>query len=140
MIVVTIIGMIAAIAMPAFSRARMRSRASSEMTDLRTLESAFVMYAADNGDFPAPTWLPGVVPPGMDAYLHGNVWTKPAVAGGRYAWMQHAAPNGPQQYVISIMGADQDVMAIVDKAMDDGNEGTGKLQSMAPSYVLIVDQ
>jgi type II secretion system protein G len=140
MIVVTIIGMIAAIALPSFSKARMRSRASTEMTDLRTLESAFQMYAADNGDFPPPNWLPGVVPPGMNSYLHGNIWTEPAPAGGRYAWMQHAAPNGPQRYVISIMGADQSVMALVDKGMDDGQPGTGKMQSMAPSYVLILEQ
>src|SRR6516225_4957944 len=48
MIVVAIIALLAAIAVPNFLRARKRSQATRELEDLRLLDSAIDQYAIDN--------------------------------------------------------------------------------------------
>ena len=48
MIVVTIIALLAAIALPAFQRARERSQATRILQDLRVLNAAVDQYAIDN--------------------------------------------------------------------------------------------
>ena len=48
MIVVAIIALLAAIAVPGFMRARKRSQASRILTDLRLIDSAIDQYAIEN--------------------------------------------------------------------------------------------
>ena len=48
MIVVAIIALLAAIAVPGFMRARKRSQASRILTDLRLIDSALDQYAIEN--------------------------------------------------------------------------------------------
>src|SRR5471032_1326062 len=68
MVVVVIIGLLAAIAIPAFQRVQQRSLASRMANDIRQCESAFERYAIENGGWPPPA-APGVVPAGMAPYL-----------------------------------------------------------------------
>ena len=49
MIVVAIIALLAAIAVPGFLRARKRSQASKVLNDLRMIDSAIDQYAIENG-------------------------------------------------------------------------------------------
>jgi prepilin-type N-terminal cleavage/methylation domain-containing protein len=48
MIVVTVIALLAAIAVPSFLRARKRSQASSVKNDLRLIDAAIAQYAVEN--------------------------------------------------------------------------------------------
>jgi general secretion pathway protein G len=52
MIVVIIIGVLAAIAIPVYSNAAQESKISRAKGDLRTLESAIVIYHAENNKYP----------------------------------------------------------------------------------------
>jgi prepilin-type N-terminal cleavage/methylation domain-containing protein len=63
LIVVAIIAILAAIAVPNFMEAQMRAKIAREKTDLRTLALAMSAYQVDNDDWcigpqdgPAPTW------------------------------------------------------------------------------------
>ena len=68
MIVVLIIGILAAIAIPKYTDVTLRARAASIVSDARVIVSAAELFAADNGSFPsgAPE---GVVPQELEPYL-----------------------------------------------------------------------
>ncbi len=75
MIVVAIIALLAAIAVPGFMRARRRSQASRILNDLRMIDSAIDQYALEtNKATGAPVtpsdWL-GYVKPGTNLYTTG---------------------------------------------------------------------
>jgi len=75
MIVVAIIGLLAALAIPNWIRARKRSQAARTMEDLRMLDNALDQYAVDNlktGGSPATfTDLKNYVKSGTTLYLTG---------------------------------------------------------------------
>lgn len=52
MIVIIIIGVLAAIAVPVYSEAAQKSKISRAKADLRTLESAISIYYAENNEYP----------------------------------------------------------------------------------------
>ncbi len=52
LIVVAIIGILAAIAVPNFLNAQIRSKIARAQSDLKSLHSATMMYSIDNNDFP----------------------------------------------------------------------------------------
>jgi prepilin-type N-terminal cleavage/methylation domain-containing protein len=81
MIVVAIIALLAAIAVPSFLRARKRSQATSSLETLRILDAAKDQYAIDNGK------TPGLLPTEADLVNYVKTGTK------LYTDMQ--ANNGP---------------------------------------------
>jgi prepilin-type N-terminal cleavage/methylation domain-containing protein len=76
MIVVAIIALLAAIAVPGFLRARKRSQASHVINDLRLIDSAVDQYAIENnktsGDPVAVTDWSKYLKAGTNLYLTGN--------------------------------------------------------------------
>ncbi len=56
MIVVAIIALLAAVAVPSAMRARKRGQAASAMDDLRTLDGAIEQYAMENGKTTGGSW------------------------------------------------------------------------------------
>jgi prepilin-type N-terminal cleavage/methylation domain-containing protein len=76
MIVVAIIALLAAIAVPGFLRARKRSQASRVINDLRLIDSAVDQYAIENNkasgyNVPASEWSK-YLKAGTNLYLTGN--------------------------------------------------------------------
>ena len=118
MIVVVIIGLLAAIAIPAFQRVRERSLASRYVNDFRQFDSAFQRYAMENGQMPAAT-AAGVIPAGMTGYLPDS-YTQTSPMGGNYQW------SGPSSnIVLTGTQATDAIMIRVDTALDDGDLSTG---------------
>lgn len=70
MIVVAIIGMLAAIAIPSFQRARHESQKAAFLNDIRILQDAFQLYNFDNRG----TW-----PPRLPSQLSSGIRRKNAV-------------------------------------------------------------
>jgi prepilin-type N-terminal cleavage/methylation domain-containing protein len=142
MIVVAIIGILCSLAIPAFAKARLNSKVSAQMNDLRILDAAFQLYAMEhNGHFPAVNWTPGVLPAGMSPYVNGNIWSLPSPLGGLYAWVQHTDVNGITTCYIALTGnVDGQAWNLMDQEMDDGKSDSGQLQSMSPVYVYFLDQ
>ena len=130
MIVVVIIGLLAAMAIPAFQRSRQRSQAARLTNDFRQFDSAFQRYLMENGT-PPPAGALGVVPTGMAGYLP-EAYTQASPLGGGYIW------SGPSSnIVLSGSNADDAIMTLVDKALDDGDLTTGdftKISATAYGY------
>lgn len=125
MIVVVIIGLLAAMAIPAFQRVRDRSRASRYANDFRQFDAAFQRYALEAGMLPATPVLNGLVPAGMTGYLPA-AYSQTAPMGGMYGW------SGPSNYIIILGGRENDaMMQQVDAILDDGDLSTGAFIKVA---------
>jgi type IV pilus assembly protein PilA len=118
MIVVVIIGLLAAMAIPAFQRSRLNSQAARIANDFRQFEAAFQRYNLENGGWPAAAGA-GVVPTGMSQYLPA-AYTAVSPIGGNYSW---SGTSG----IVRLTGGytDDNVMRRVDAILDDGNLATG---------------
>ena len=124
MIVVVIIGLLAAIAIPAFQRMNERSMASRLTNDFRQFEAAFQRYALENGQMPSAAGI-GVVPTGMAGYLP-DTFTQTSPIGGNYQW------SGPSGFVVLRNSRATDaIMLYVDTALDDGDLSTGEFKKLA---------
>jgi type II secretory pathway pseudopilin PulG len=86
MVVVSIVSLLAVIAMPSFLRARQRSQNVEFINDLRVATSAFELYAVEHKGCP-PNVAKGVLPPGMDTYFGAPFdFTAPTPIGGAWDW------------------------------------------------------
>ena len=137
MVVVAIIGILAAIAIPAFRKARFNTRVSNFVNDIRIAVDAFGMYSLEHGEYPADCW-PGRMPSGMEKYLENMNWTGATPIGGKWDWDFHAV--GITAGVTAI-GADIDTSYLldIDRRIDDGVLTTGHFRRTAAggySYVI----
>ncbi len=64
LIVVAIIAILAAIAIPNFLEAQTRSKTSRVKADFRTVATALESYRTDNNAYPEGVWVPGEIGPG----------------------------------------------------------------------------
>ena len=69
LIVVAIIAILAAIAVPNFLEAQMRSKVSRAKADMRSVAVAIEAYAVDNAKYPAPTYTSWNLPHGLGKVL-----------------------------------------------------------------------
>ena len=124
MIVVAIISLLVAIAVPAFMRSRERARTARIVQTLRHASEAFTMYAADNHRYPNGAG-PGQIPAGMDLYLQRLRWTEPTLAGGQWQWQGDR--SGGTVTIAHPTGTLAEARAI-DAVIDDGDENAGLFQ------------
>lgn len=68
LIVVCIVGILAAVGVPSYQKVVHEARAAAIMTDWRTVRSAVIQYNMDRGDWPSDTRA-GVVPAELEPYL-----------------------------------------------------------------------
>lgn len=141
MIVVAIIALLAAIALPGFLRARERSQNTKFINALRIASDAVTMYAIENnGRYPADVNR-GVVPPGMETYLDPSIdWTGVTPIGGRWDW-DFDRPGA--KAAVSVVGsaASATRMRDIDTAWDDGNLNSGRFRETEEDrYADIVEQ
>jgi prepilin-type N-terminal cleavage/methylation domain-containing protein len=124
MVVVVIIGLLAAIAIAAFQRVRERSTASRFANDFRQYEAAFQRFALESGTWPAAGGL-GTIPTGMTGYLPGS-FTNTSAMGGNYQW------SGPSRNIVLRNSQVTDaIMVRVDALLDDGVLATGQFTKIA---------
>lgn len=136
MIVVGIIGLLAAIALPALSRARTEVLRNSFINDLRVATSAFESYAMHHGQFP-PDRMPAEVPAGMHDYLAKMDWDGTTTVGGQWDWDygQFGVSAGVSVYQPTWSVAE---MRRIDSRVDDGNLNTGNFRQRSGGYISIV--
>lgn len=141
-----IIGLLAAIALPAFKRSVMAARSDAVMNDLRVFATAYQHYMQDKGEWPEDSG-PGQMPAGMDGYLKGSNWSQSSPIGGFYNWEAQATHGGSKiRAAIAISGGgdnpvttDRMQLEDIDRRFDDGNLSTGVFRlgfGLEPIYVI----
>ena len=98
MIVVAIVGILAAIAIPNFMRFQMKAKAGEAKTNLAAIRTAEESYQAEHGDYVAQvTQVPASAPTTQKL-----VWPASAAGGfGEIGW----APEGPVYYRYAVQAA-----------------------------------
>ena len=138
MIVVSVIALLAVIAVPSFLRARERAREGKFVNALRVASGAFEMYAAEHNGYP-PDVNRGIVPAGMADYFDPTFdWTKPTPFGGNWDWDYNTLGITA---AVSAVGtnASAQTMLDIDTQIDDGDLSTGGFQDKGSgrySYIL----
>ena len=125
MIVVVIIGLLAAISMPNFVRMQTNARIGRTAAELKRLSAAFVAYVAEYGDFPTDSHL--TLPAGMGEYINPQIWADETPLGGHYNW------EGPDTYPYAGLAlfqstATNEQLTTLDRMLDDGNLATGQFR------------
>ena len=137
MIVVVIIGLLAALAIPSIQRVQRRSQNTRFVSDLRVFTQAFETYALQNGAWP-PNVGPGLVPAGLSGALQENVWITETVVGGN--WNYDRNINGVSVAVsCSGSGIDNTRMQDIDAMIDDGDLTTGHFQQISGRFMYILE-
>ena len=94
MIVVTIIGIVAAMARPAFLRLLVHVRGNAQMNDFRVFAAAFSQYAHTNGAYPASFTTAGGFPAVMNGLINRSQWQRRAPIGGNYSFLKDNTIGG----------------------------------------------
>ena len=147
LIVISIIGILALIAIPNLQKLRSRSKAGVFITHLKAYENALFMYCQDTGHYPPetdagndPGFLTNV---NSDAKWRGPYMKKSQFnpqntsIGGVWDWdnFENNASFSKSYYTYGIAvhygtsdttALDTDAALFVDRLMDDGNLSTGK--------------
>lgn len=109
LIVVTIVGLLARIAIPRVSQMRLRARAAHIVADMEVIRGAAFQVAADSGHWPEEAGH-GTIPPIMAPYLPPALSFTPD-PGVVYDWRLTGMPNGDpgQATAAATMGMGVDV-------------------------------
>ena len=145
-VVVTIISILAALAMPAFKLIKERTQVSALENDLRQYEQVFEIYELKNTKFPPTESTAGVIPVGMDGLI-SEAWVLPSPVGGVYRWVNDNASPDPKNHktYIEIVGTVEQPIMIeasrlhkLDREMDDGNLSTGRIQIFGSNIIFYI--
>lgn len=125
-VVIVIIGVITAVAIPRFSTANQNAAINAAAADFRNLELAFRMYHADNGGFP-PNRPFGDHPAPLEPYYAEQLWDAGPVFGRVWDWNPDYGPVRPH---ISMFNFNHDVHLLegFDLQFDDGDPTAGNVQ------------
>ncbi len=126
MIVVVIIGLLAAMAIPALNKVRTKAQATTIANDIRTFKDAIESYVLENGVFPQVTG--GGFPAVFSGWISEAKWREGSSLSG--ATWDYYSPGGAYipELVLDTPGQDNTaIFAIVDDILDDGDATTGQL-------------
>lgn len=142
MIVVVIIGLLAAMGLPALKRVTVRSQATTVVNNLRQFDAALQQYSLETGGWP-PDALSGSLPAGMSSTnFPTQVWLAGVKGGGIYDWDYNV--DSITAGIVILMDpslTSNPVWAEVDRIIDDGNTATGNFFLVADNrYKLIVQR
>ena len=140
LIAVSVVAVIAAIAIPHYAKARKNAQSTDFTSELRTTAEAFQMYAAENNGFPPTTEALSKIPEGMDLYLPKNsTWQSSPPIGGHWYWIRW--PSGLWGYDGYLMlfrpGADLEQMRMIDETVDDGVLTTGAFRASEERWFIL---
>jgi type II secretory pathway pseudopilin PulG len=151
MVVVVIIGLLAAAALPAYRKITLRSKATGAVNDLRTFSTVFIAYSIQNGGYP-DDGDPQVVPPQVAGQLPSNFTLRTPI-GGVYKWnfnlVAAGSADGVDAKAAIIIQANTDnplvddleLLESVDQLIDDGNLATGNMQlGSTNSLVFVIEK
>lgn len=133
-VVVAIISIVCAIAVPMAHTLIISARTDAVANDLRIFSGGFHTYAQEKGTWPPEADGSGVVPTGMEPYLRETNWTQPSPIGGKYTWDRNTLHQG-HYYAAAIsirsvdgspVTEDRNQLLEIDRKIDDGDLNTGR--------------
>ena len=136
MIVVVIIGLLAAMALPAFKRVQQSAQTNRAVNDFRVFTQAFETYATQNGTWP-PNAGTGVVPTGMSGDFKTSVWAGATSIGGRWNWDRNLGSVIAGVSIVNFTATDAQ-LALIDAKLDDGDLSTGHFQKVSGTRVTYI--
>lgn len=136
MVVVVVIGLLAAIAIPSYLKSSTRSQATTIANDFRVYSSAFQIRATELGTWPEDVNR-GVIPPEMQGHL--PKFDQPSILGGAWDW-----DKGSVGYKAAVSLVDANISGSlaqkIDKVIDDGNPSTGNLVVNGTRIIYILEE
>jgi prepilin-type N-terminal cleavage/methylation domain-containing protein len=146
-VVLTVIGILAAIAVPYIKRAKQSAVISTLENDLRVFSQEFKDFELNFSTYPPSQSTPGLYPIGMENRM-SHTWKDPSVIGGTYRWVYSGGDNADDLYAyIEVTGNTSDTLRIdtdrlseIDYDLDDGNPSTGKVQLRGLSIRYYIEQ
>jgi prepilin-type N-terminal cleavage/methylation domain-containing protein len=139
-LVVIILGVIAALAVPRISDAQERSRYASTWASLRGIASAASLYQGVWQTLPGDV-KEGVAPPGMASFIDQRIWVRTAPIGGKFDWNNTVLASNwspvpfwqgyPPSAGVARTSAESTTgarMVRMDRLLDDGNATQGSLR------------
>ncbi len=141
LIVIVILGILAAIVVPKATNASREASQSAFIASVRTYAGAASLYHAKTGDH-LPDGSSGLVPPGFEPYINVSDWTAVTPIGG--VWDTEMDDSGVKSALgVHFDGSgdtqDDAFMLEVDTTFDNGDLGTGSFQKLGDGrfyYVL----
>lgn len=139
LIVVVILGVLAAIVIPSFASATQDTQKAAFAQDLRTFENGLHLYHTDFGTFP-PDGGSGSVPSGLEPYVNVPKWQGGTPIGG--VW-----DNETDDLLTAGMGVHFNgtgvsrgtaYMTDIDTMIDDGDPSTGSFQVFGDRYYRVI--
>lgn len=137
MIVVVIIGLLAALALPAMTRVQRNAKVTRFISDLRTFSQAFEAHASTNGGWP-PDGVPGSFPTGMTGDLKTAAWAGGTSLGGNWDWdyLQFGITAGISVHEPTV---GLDLLTEVDRRIDDGDLTSGNFRRRSNGYIYVLE-
>lgn len=138
LIVVLILGILAALVVPKFTRAAEQSRITASATNMRFIAEAAKRYRLKHGEWPADV-VRGVWPPDFQEYLLEFDLAKTPV-GGKWDWdnWEHSPRRGVA-VAVSILEIDETVMAKIDAELDNGALDSGSVRLNGDRLQLVLE-
>lgn len=146
MVVVVLIGLLAAAGLPGYRQITMRSKVTATVNDLRQFSTVLQTYATQNGRWPAdaePQLAPSELADNLPRTFVGRT-----PIGGVYKWnFGDNAMGIPAKAAICIVTVDTNkldddiaLLELLDSQLDDGNLTEGMVQVNAGSLVYIIEK
>ena len=120
---VVIIGVLAAIAVPALKRVYVRARVTAYVNDLRQIEAALNLFMQEQGA-DLPDYQIGETPSELVPYLSKLKFNTTTPLSGVWDWDNH----GTFQLICTVNGISEESTRLVDAQIDDGDTSTGLLR------------
>jgi prepilin-type N-terminal cleavage/methylation domain-containing protein len=135
-IVVTIIGLLAALSLPALSRIHRKSQNTRFINDLRVALGAVEAHVLETGRFP-PDGSAGF-PAELASSFPPRRWGQQTPVGGRWDWdfEQFGVTAGLSVYQPT---ASEEQMREIDAQIDDGDLATGSFRARSNGYISIME-
>ncbi len=135
MIVVVIIGLLAALALPAFKRVQRSAVSKRYLNDMRVIRDGAERYAMENANYPPNgtaslhSALQGYVPPAM--------FTAKTPLGGVWDWDYQQNGFTAAVSVYQFTATDEQLLDI-DRTIDDGNLNSGIFRKDGSKVIYVV--
>ena len=143
LMVVALVGLLAAISIPAMAKSRRGAQVRRVANDLRVFANGFQMYSLQKGAYPKDCGLDGAnnLPAGVDveANIRVEQWTALTSFGGHYEW-EGPDIKGFAGIAFADATADDGMFRDLDKLIDDGNLASGQFRSAGGRFTYVIEE